>query len=134
MNTVDKTREVGKVTVSTAITAELCTDLVSTAYESGYPWYRGWERPQSLMEGEYMHDFLLRTGRVALRMEDPEREGREDIYILSFDDIVRGIQEYVDFRAKQGIGIIPDAYNWDYDANDADCIIQFACYEDIIYG
>ena len=121
----------GLVKVETIITMGTLGDVLVTAYEGGYQWVRGFVKKEGWSGSIY--DAWLQQGRIAMKMEDPNDEDSTAIYVLEPVDLIDGIQQFIDHNAKHGNNIIPNEH-WDYDLNDADCILQFACYGELIFG
>lgn len=75
-----------------------------------------------LIEGK-----ILLGGGVMIHALDPDTL---DFYLLTTEKIVKGIELHTKHRASQGIYLDLE----DIDETDADCILQWALFGEIVYG
>lgn len=123
--------EIGaRISVSIPVSKKFLGDILVTAVESRYDWYWGWDMAG---QGVFLDETLEKNGSVTIHLEDPNNSQKRNAFYINYDILAMALQWYVNFQASRGRDIIPDD-NWDFDANDADCIIQYACYREIIFG
>ncbi len=61
--------------------------------------------------------------------EEDDEHGVPVEYMLTLSALIRGIQMFCDIHGKN-YNIIHD----DYDASDADCMVQYALFGKLVYG
>lgn len=111
------------------ITEEGITDIVSTALEVGiYYWCEKVEVKGELL-GEYESDQICKGGTLILYDIDSKK------HELTREKLFKGIVMYIE-SPDSAYGIVEDNEidTWNVDALVADMIIQFAIFEEIIYG
>ena len=110
------------------LTQQDIDDIMATALESGITYWCCAVEVVGGYLGEYASDQISRGGM--LKLYDSESN---DHYWLDRNDFLRGVKLYFEegFHVKVENNRIDVA---DIDANDADCIIQFALFGEVIYG
>ena len=99
-------------------------DLMSTALEGGVNyWCRRAEVNETEYYGEYASDQISRGG--SLTLYDAESE---DNWVLDLDKLIHGL--CLALADKHGMSADPD----DWDADTADIVIQYALFNDIVFG
>lgn len=116
------------VTMSATLGERLCLDILSTAFEGGIGYWAIATNIARDAEGNY----------AAITLEDAE--GEEDwSHLVDCDAIHRGIQAVFDELRGTKVhrnlltAVINDDAG-DIDADDADAIVQMACFGDVVYG
>ena len=111
------------------ITGQTIDDIMSAALEGGINYWCNYvETVESVCFGDYVSEHISRSG--SLRLYDSEEDKQ---YILTLTKFLKGVSLYV----ANG----PDAiiYNGEVDASEvdalvADAIVQYALFDDVIYG
>lgn len=107
-------------------------DIVCTALEGGINYWCGSAEVKDgdYKGGEYASDVISRGGTLTMHLlEDCDVNGLLT-YELNVINFLRGFQRFVNDK-------IHNAYSmdgFDIDANDADIIIQYALFDDIVFG
>lgn len=130
---MDNNRIVGTVTVSEYVTAQLIDDIVSTAFEGGINyWCKEIDHtPWDILNEKYSEDpvkygsELISRGEI-VKLYDAEENGW---YNLTLEKLIKGLELYC---KKSGSSI--SKLNDDFDANDADNIIQYSIFGELVYG
>jgi hypothetical protein len=113
------------------IDAEWVDGVVCTAFDGDYGgcWY--WIRHFTIarkptQEAEFMTEIISRGGAYKFKDED-------DIeHIFDLNTLQRGFEKYAKWCTTTGRELLTDA--GDIDATEADIIVQFGVFGDIIYG
>lgn len=110
---------------------EFLEDIIVTAFEGGSNYWieriKGFqnEKPKGTPVSVWVFDHLRKGETITLCMENDERA------FLTMDRLKYGVKRY--FSGKQDHIHLPlDA--GDYDAGMADSVIQYAVFNDVIYG
>ncbi|WP_336786919.1 hypothetical protein [Paenibacillus sp. MMO-177] len=123
--------------------------IVSTAFEGGINyWCRkaevveptGWgnEDTPELLKGtqyegaEYASDLISRGGRILLHEHEGEHNDEPEKYTLTKEKVLAGIQLFMEKAASDPNHIKLDLDN--YDANDADLIVQYGIFGEIVFS
>lgn len=134
---LDKSIIIGYIDARMGITVQEMDDILVTAFEGGitywcseaYPY--GYDLSKEWPEGvEYVSQCLSRGHDIAL--VDAEEDDKNDVsvvYILTLSAMIRGIQMFCDVHGKN-YNIVCE----DYDASDADCMVQYALFGKLVYG
>jgi len=113
---------VGQITITEDVSQGLVDDLCCTAFEGGSMWIEKITVPDGYPEGaEYGSDVISRGGVVYVYAEGKET--------LTLDKFIYGIQMHC-INKPTSVA----ALNEDHDADDADCILQYALFGDVVYG
>jgi hypothetical protein len=113
-------------------------DLVSTALEGGINYWCGSARikkdadknyvgvaPENREKVEFASDVISQGGTLVLRdVEDPK-----EVWELNLENMLKGIAQHC---TKKGMSVAELMDN--YDACDADCIIQYALFGELVFG
>ena len=99
-------------------------DIIVTALEGGINYWCDSAKAKggNFFGQEFLSEILPKGGTIILKAENKE-------YELTFSKLKKGIAK---FRKVNNIS--EKWENIDYDATDADCIIQYAIFGKIIYG
>jgi hypothetical protein len=121
--------------VTIDIPKELCRDVLITAVEGGINY---WASVQEY-EHEGPNPFAVAVDQVDLNRYDDNNPGEH--YRVDDHDIARAIYNMVQREPTHPVTarMIRAAFNfesgdYDYDAGDADCVFQYACFGEVIYG
>lgn len=134
---LDKSKVIGQLSAKIDITVQEMDDIISTALEGGITYWCCEAYPLALKhtnkwpEGvEWASQCLSRGYDIVLvDAEEDDENGIPVEYILTLDDMIRGIQMFCEIHGKH-YNILRD----DYDASDADCMVQYALFGDLVYG
>ena len=114
-----------QITITQAITEELVDDILVAAFEGGINYwcekitYDVLNVPD---DAEYASEIVSKGGTIYLHHED----GKSD---LDLDKFVNGIKLYCEAN-----GCLPNAVHEDHDANDADQIVQYAIFGEVVFA
>ena len=123
-----------KVEVELEITDEDIDDIMSAALDGGitYWCYRA-EVVEDEYFGEYASEQISRGG--SLNLYDSEED---EVHLLTKENFMEGLKQFI---ASGRVGILEKKMSGKLgidvlllDADDADCIIQYALFNDVIYG
>lgn len=103
-------------------------DIICTALEGGINYWCDRVEVEGEYLGEFASDQISRGGTLILH--DSEKLYR---YKLTLDKVLKGLETYI---RERGLAVIYDIdiETIDIDAEDADAIIQYALFGEIIYG
>lgn len=153
---------VGTITTATPITREIIHNILSAADDCGGIDYWAFAKVGTIAEGtkpEFFTEYVGLGGTwiIGITADDvpaakPDGEWPKeildaddgqivvpsgaydldelDLYTLTMEKIVKGIQLHHEHRAKQGTMLDLE----DIDETEADCILQWGLFGDIIYG
>jgi len=109
------------------VTPEQMSDLMVTALEGGINYWCGKVKKldEPLDDDEYLSDVIGRGGR--LKLYDAESD---DTWILDQEMFLKGLKMYM---IKNGYLSVEDLIDG-HDAETADCIIQYAIFDEITFG
>lgn len=126
-----------KISITQELTPQEINDLVSCALEGGINYWCGLaekkENPDGTWFGvalynmdkiKYASDLIAYNG--VLILHDAESD---DKWELTLENMIKGIQMHCEKR-----GITPKELVDDYDADDADAIVQYAVMNEITFG
>ena len=119
-----------KIEMEIEVTDEDIDDIVYTAFEGGITYWCGYVEPIGYLLGEYAYQQISMGGYLWLYDED-------DGYLLTKEKFLNGIKIYITNSTTRGYPSILYGKQIDtseIDSDIADMIIQFALFEDIIYG
>ena len=106
------------------ITQQDIDDIMSTALEGGINyWCRKAEVLESQYYGEYASDQISRGG--SLRLYDAESD---DTWVLTLDKLMAGIVKAIES------GYVSSDNLDDWDALDADAVVQCGLFGDLVFG
>jgi hypothetical protein len=116
--------------ITDSITSENVSDLISTAFEGGINYWCG---KAKLVEGsvkeeqkkdKLISDLVVLGGRLILH--DAESD---DKWELNINNMIDGIRQHCTQK-----NILPSQLMEDYDADDADKIIQYALFKEQVFA
>lgn len=122
-----------KIEMEIEVTDEDIDDIVCTAFEGGITYWCGYVEPVGELMGEYAHQQISMGGCLWLY----DIEDDDEKWILTKSRLLNGIRMYITNSTTKGYPSILYGKQIDtseVDSNIADMIIQFALFEDIIYG
>lgn len=113
------------------VNAEDIDDIMACALEGGITFWCDEARVVGEYLGEYASDQISRGGQLLLHdMEE------EETYLLSKEKFLKGLKIFLDNNegkiCKLDSGYEVDSAN--IDANDADSIIQYAIFGELVYA
>lgn len=117
-----------EVKLNILLTNQDIDDIMCTALEGGINYWCGAAKVVGEYLGEYASEQISRDG--ALKLYDAE-SGEE--FELTKEKFIKGLTKYLEEGHSEIIsqGMIDTGY---FDASDADGIIQYALFDDIVYG
>ena len=110
------------------IQKELIDDLLCTALEGGITYWcdRADVPTVEGYKGVYAHEQISREGTLCLHDAEEDKA-----YELTLESFLKGMVLYF----EQGYGSVEEVVGEEYyDAETADCIVQLALFEDVVYG
>jgi len=122
------------VTVKHKVTDEDINDIMCTALEGGI---NCWCSKAEVIDGdykgaEYASDSLSKGAKLLLHDCEDDHIGDEEKFTLTKEKFMKGFQLYLTNGVEKGRTVYTDP--GDIDACEADCIIQFAVFGEIVYG
>jgi len=124
---------VGTVLVSIQITEDDIANIIITSFEGGSNYWMGvdnrTEEWKGKPKGEPLSTWatkLLLEGK-SIKFFDVHGEDNSDNWVLTLEKLLGGIELNAINRPNHA-----DKENWD--AADADCIVQYALFKVIVYG
>ena len=138
MSEIWRTEEtnISTINYTMPITDELIEDLLCTAFEGGITY---WAENVSCKDnkdmkevGGWKHEYLTRTKKKDAVMYIHESETGEK-YPITKKSIIDALQKMdsPEYKYTKALGRILDET---YDADDADIVVQTACFGEVIYG
>jgi hypothetical protein len=112
---------VGHVTITEEVSQGLVDDLLCTAFEGACDWIEKIETPVFPEGAEYGSDVVSRGETVYVYAEG--------INILTLPAFIRGIRMHCENKPTT-VAVL----NEDHDGDDADCILQYALFGEVVYG
>ena len=122
-----------KIETEIEVTDQDIDDIVCTAFEGGINYWCGKVEPVGDLIVEYAHEQIAKDGYLYLY----DIEDDEEKWILTKSRLLNGIRMYIHNSTTKGYPSILYGKQIDtceIDSCIADMIIQFALFEDIIYG
>jgi len=118
------TKVVGQITITEDVSEGLVDDLLCTAFEGACNyWIEKIRVPDGYPEGaDYGSDVISRGGYVTIGADG-------DHHNLTLDKFIYGIQMHCINKPTS-----VSALNEDHDGDDADCILQYALFGEVVYG
>lgn len=111
------------------LTQQDIDDIMCTALEGGICYWCGRAEVVGEMLGDYAHEQISRGGSLILH--DAESS---DKWELTLEKFLRGVELYI----KNGDRVTVEDFKLvDYgelDADDADCIVQYALFGKLVFG
>lgn len=120
--------------VPLTITDEQINDIVSTAFEGGINY---WCSKSEVIGGDYLgcnygSEVISKGGKILLHEVEDDHVDNEEEYTLTKEKVLAGIQLFVEKGFTQDDHIKLDLEN--YDANDADLIVQYGLFGKLVFG
>ncbi|MBO7731509.1 MAG: hypothetical protein J6S67_03125 [Methanobrevibacter sp.] len=135
-----------KFTVERTLTAEDLDDIFTTAIESGYEgigyWAildntdPAWEKAEADLkaEGKELYWGTVATRVLlngdAIKFEDAEGEEDDSDWILDMEKFKKGCGLY----EKERGSLIKNLENGSFDAVEADCLVQYCVFGEVVFG
>lgn len=129
-------------TITRTLKEEVLLDVLTTAIEGGIGYWacllndKDWVAARKQWKAEH-YDIpcycdtalqVMKNGK-AVKFEDAEDE--DEVWELTMEKFLNGIKMYEEKRGRNITKIIDDC---DFDADDADCIIQYALFNEVVFG
>lgn len=123
------------------VTKEDIDDIMSAAIESGgIAYWCDSALPRGERLGEYAIEQISLGGKLELHLtEGPIEDGGPEAYLLDREMVLKGISRYLSYPENDcGIlfhnGIRMELDTGDVDAEIADMIIQYALFDELVFG
>ena len=121
------------------VTAEDIDAIVCTALEGGINYWCRKVRPVGDYLGEYASDQISRGGKLVFTLDEAFDESEKTEYTMTQDDLLRGLKMYLSNPEspyditdyEHGLLVLDPC---DIDATVADMIIQYALFNEIVFG
>lgn len=108
--------------------------LLATAFEGGINYWCKIVEVKEWPEGaSYASDVPSRGGTIFITEWETDDLGDPIVHAIGLREILSGIKHYCEYKNIHPYTLF-DERQGDYDANDADMIVQFACFGEIVYG
>lgn len=119
------------VMIPFVIDQEWVDDVICTAFDLGvggcYYWIYKLQERDGTEKTEYLTEIISRGGSYVITTIDDEGP-----FVLNLDIFISGYQKYLEWCRTTGREAYSDPC--DIDADIADVIVQFALFNDIVYG
>ena len=132
-----------KAEIEVDFTEEDLGDIICTAFEGGIGYWGcldntkpEWkEKPKEMPASEYITKLLLDGGSITVfdtELEEDELTD-EDIWTLNLDNLLEGIRLWIE---RGGSGMVDGGRidTCSIDADEADCIVQYALFGKLVFG
>jgi hypothetical protein len=118
---------VGSVKINHPVTQQFVDDILVTAFEGGINYWCSSVYPvgNTFPDGATYTSDCLSRGRNIVVVEDDDGESKS--HILTLENLIYGIKCFAALHKNVN-------FFEDFDACDADCIVQYAVFGDIVYG
>ena len=112
------------------LTQEMVGDILCTAFEGGITYWAESQEPSEWPDGaEWSHETLPRGATIKITLHEPHDEADTKSYTLTLPAFEQGIR-----RAAQHMGESIERFYENHDAVGADIAVQFALFDEIVYG
>jgi hypothetical protein len=125
----------GKVQIEEDITRQLVDDIFQTAWEGGINYWVDWIDCEANrhITTEYNHQALTRGGIYMVYVQEPFQDDEDDQpilgYLMTLEKMLNGIKQFcVEYPSS------PTKLMDDFDAGEADQMVQYALFGEVIYG
>ena len=127
------------ISFSVVISPEDIDDIMATALEGGITyWADKAEVPEEKRVADWGHEQIARNGELLIHVIEPFDQDDAEWYTLTREKFLRGLEKYLKNPAYGNIlEFIDGELEMDacyVDANVADAIVQYALFDEIIYG
>lgn len=125
-----------KIKLKIKVTQQDIDDIMVGALEGGINY---WCEKVDVF-GEYLGDWaseqISRGGSLRFYLKEAFEEGDKRIYRLGRNKFLEGLKKWILFKGADAANCIENGEidTCNIDASDADAIIQFALFDDIIFG
>jgi hypothetical protein len=122
----DTKRIVGKIVIDQEIDGKLVDDILCTAFEGGINY---WCTKKVVVVGDdyhggdYASEVVSRGGTLNIYDGEEERW-----HVLGIENMIEGIRQWC-IKYGSYAQLLDD-----FDAGDADCIVQLALFGEVVYG
>lgn len=107
--------------------------VVCTALEGGINYWCVSADLKEKVEGiEFLSEAISKGGTIILELDEPFDDNNTEFYELTLDSLVEGYSKYIQWASGKGRTFYTDPA--DIDAGEADIIVQFALFSEIIFG
>jgi len=113
---------VGRFSINQDVSQELVDDLLCTAFEGGSMWIDYIRTPVFPEGADYGHEVISRDGYATIAADGEH-------FNLTLPAFIRGIKLHCENKPTSVV-----ALEEDHDADDADCILQYALFGEVVYG
>lgn len=121
----------GQATITFVLTADDIDDIMTCALEGGINYWCSKAKVVGEYRGEYASEQISRGGTLELY-----DSGEDEVYELNIEKFMQGFKTWIE-NGYDYNGALSTNGKVDtslIDANDADTIIQFSLFDEIVYG
>jgi hypothetical protein len=133
INLTEQDEVVGVVEINANITRQMVDDILCTAFEGGINYWH--HNKVKLLDDDFKgvdfaSDALSRGAIIILTPDEPPYDGEVgEGFELNLDKFVNGMK-----LACNHYGMSPESLYDNHDASSADVIIQFALWDEVVFG
>lgn len=127
------------VEIKVRLTTQDIDDIMCTALEGGINYWASEAKVQANKRvSEWGHEQIARDGKLLIRVDEPFDDDNTDVYELTLEKFLGGFKMWM-ANGGYGTGVIDDCGTGDLDvgcidAVDADSIIQYALFGEVVFG
>lgn len=112
-------------------------DLLATAFEGGINYWCIRVEPVTYPEfpegAKWASACPSRGTNIRLLVDDTDEDDNQVVVTIGLKEILNGIKQYCEEKHLNPYTLF-DPFRGDYDANDADQIVQYACFQKVVFG
>lgn len=121
--------------VAFGITNEFIDDVLCTAFEGGITYWcdRVDVKYNDYRGAKYASEVISKGGTLEIVFDDAEFADYDPQFVeLTKDKFIKGYKKYVEFATERKLPVYTDA--GDIDADIADMIVQYAVFDEVVFG
>ena len=124
-----------KITITVEISDKMIEDILCSAFEGGITYWANnvtcEDRVDMQKVGGYKHEYLTKTKKKIAALYIHADDG--NVRRLTKKSIIDALQK-MDYKENGCTKALKRILNEDYDSDDADLLMQMACFGKVIYG
>ena len=127
------------VEIKVKITKQDIDDIMCTALEGGINyWASEAEVPENERVAEWGHEQISRGGKLLIHVDEPFDDDNTEVYELTLEKFLGGFKMWM-MDYGRSTGVIDDGSTGELDtscidAADADSIVQYALFGELVFG
>jgi len=124
--------KIGEVTIVEEVTVQIVDDLLCTSFEGGMTgmWVARVTEPEGQRCGvAYTHEVISRGGSLIFTLDDAEEVQEKTEFTLTLESVIQGLEKACKHQGRT----LSDLWE-NHDAVDADVVVQFALFGEIVFG